>query len=597
MGGGSHDCGGASPRPRQVPTSPKAVEARQMSGKPPVPSPHSFERLVTRLSAQLAVAPLESVDEVIVSAQHAIIEFLDLDRSTLFLFDEKVYAAERTHLAGRKGYEQLAIGPPHLEFPWVASQIRAGRAVQFNRIDDLPPEADVDKATFRRVGPRSNVTYPLIAGGRVFGALAFGVMREERRWQRSVVRRLGLLAEIIANTLYRKRADEALRRSEARMNLALTAAGVGLWSWEVGADSYWASEQLRLLYHLSPDEVLSAARFSELIHEQDREAVRLAIEASLADHSDFRTEFRLLLPDGQMRWIACQGRHVDGFDKTKQMVGVSYDVTARARAEERERQVRADLAHVARTATLGELSASLAHELNQPLAAILSNAQAGRRLLAFETPDVEEARLALEDIVDDVKRAGEVIRRVRELVQKGTPETTRVDLEELIGDVLLLLQSDALHRRVRLERQIAPMPSVRVDRIQIQQVLINMLLNAFEAFPAEQVEREVRVVLEADGPRARISILDNGPGLSPEASEHLFQAFHSTKPQGLGIGLSLCRAIVEAHGAGPTPTIARRAAPASSSPFLSSRSRPRLSERIPRATSSRLCSLELDGRT
>lgn len=519
-----------------------------MTVQSPAPSPHSFERLLTRLSAQLAAAPMATVDEVIVSAQNAIIRFLDLDRSTLFQFDDG-YSAARTHTAERSGFSPVVLSLPHLALPWIASQIRAGNVVQFTSVDELPPEAAVDRETIGRVGPKSNVTFPLIAGGSVFGALAFGVMREERRWPRAVVRRLGLLAEIIANTLYRKRADEALRRSEARMNLALTSAGVGLWSREVGADTYWASDQLRLLYGLAADSTLSASAFDDMIHEQDRETVRLALEASLAERSEFHTEFRILRPDGQMRWIACRGRHVvDGFEASSRLVGVSYDITARVRAEESERRARADLAHVARTVTLGELSASLAHELNQPLAAILSNAQAGVRLLRFDSPDVREACAALEDIVDDAKRAGEVIRRVRELVRKGTPETSLVDLQALIGDVVSLLHSDAVHRRVRVESRLAPVPRVQVDRVQVQQVLMNLMLNAFEAFPAEQGEREVRVVLDRDGSWARVTVLDNGPGLSADAHAHLFQPFHSTKPQGLGIGLSLCRSIIEAHG-------------------------------------------------
>ncbi|NDD30363.1 MAG: GAF domain-containing protein [Proteobacteria bacterium] len=149
-----------------------------MARKPTSPSAYSFERLLARLSNELVAAPLASLDEVIVCAQNAIVHFLDLDRSTLFVFDE-TSAAQHFHLAARPGFEQVDIGPPHLEFPWVASQILAGKIVRFTRIDDLPPEAAVDCATFHRVGPRSNVTFPLIAGGQVFGALAFGVLREE----------------------------------------------------------------------------------------------------------------------------------------------------------------------------------------------------------------------------------------------------------------------------------------------------------------------------------------------------------------------------------------------------------------------------------
>lgn len=503
---------------------------------------------MTRLSARLVAAPPEAVDDVILRAQHSIVRFLDLDRSTIFQFDER-FAATLTHTAVRPPAMPVPLDVAHLEFPWMARQMKAGRVVQFSSLDELPPEAGIDRETFLRVGPRSNVTFPLVAGGRVFGALAFGVLREERRWPRSVVRRLGLLAEIIANTLYRKRADTALHLSEARMNLALASAEVGLWSWDVGADAYWASDLARNLLGLAEGEPPSLESFMRSVHEQDRETLRLALEAAVTDLAELRTLFRIVHPDGRTQWMSCRGRCVgcEGAG-SRRILGVLFDVTARVRAEENERRTLAELAHVGRVVTLGELSASLAHELSQPLSAILSNAQAAIRMLGRDAPRVAEASDALVDIADDVKRAGEVIRRVRELVRKGQPETERIDLAAVVHDVLILFRSDARKRRIHLDAPLAPTPPVLADPVQIRQVLMNLVLNAFEALGEADAERRVTIRLAPEGAHARVTVRDNGPGVSPEAREHLFHAFHTTKEKGLGIGLSLCRSIIEAHG-------------------------------------------------
>jgi len=311
-----------------------------------------------------------------------------------------------------------------------------------------------------------------------------------------VVRRLALLAETIANSIYRRRADEALRSSEARMHPALDSAEVGLWSWDVGADMYWGCDLLRRLYGEPEAGSLRVDDLFAKVDEHDRAALRAALDACLGDAS----ELRIVRADGLVRWISSRGRLIPlGYGDAKRLVGVSYDVTARVRAEQGELRMRAELAHVARLATLSELSASLAHELNQPLAVLLSNAQAGLRLLDFDPPDLDETRVTLDDLVSDVKRANEVVRRVRQLVRTGEPETSAVDLAEVVSDALHLLTNDALQRRVRVETHITPVPPVRADQLKVQQVVMNLLINAFESFPRE-VGSEPREVDVAQTP-------------------------------------------------------------------------------------------------
>ena len=226
------------------------------------------------------------------------------------------------------------------------------------------------------------------------------------------------------------------------------------------------------------------------------------------------------------------------------------DITERKRAESELRRNRDELAHVARITTMGELAASLAHELNQPLTAILSNAQAAQRFLANNRVDVEEVREILRDIVDDNNRASEVIRRMRALVRKEELEFNSLDLTGMIREIVLLVHSDAVLHNIRVSCDFAArLPEVRGDKIQLQQVLLNLLLNAFDAMKDCSVEdREVSLRVEGGAGMVEVSVSDHGPGLTSDKLDKIFQPFFTTKREGLGMGLSISRSIIEAHG-------------------------------------------------
>jgi two-component system sensor kinase FixL len=226
---------------------------------------------------------------------------------------------------------------------------------------------------------------------------------------------------------------------------------------------------------------------------------------------------------------------------------IGQDITDRKRAEEARR----NLAHVTRLSTMGALAGSLAHELNQPLTAILSNAQAGSRLLAGPTPNVPEVREVLQDIVQGTKRAGEVIRQLRTLVKKDQPKFEMLDLNRVIQDVVRLLHSDTLIRKVRVALDLdSGLRSVQGDSVQMQQVMLNLILNAFDAMKEiPESERKVRVsTRQLDPGQVQIEVEDCGTGIPSELLVRLFEPFHSTKRDGLGLGLSISRSIVEAHG-------------------------------------------------
>ncbi|HKA33944.1 MAG TPA: PAS domain S-box protein, partial [Candidatus Binatia bacterium] len=264
----------------------------------------------------------------------------------------------------------------------------------------------------------------------------------------------------------------------------------------------------------------------------------------------FIPEERITDALGNVRWLQTVKRPIlEHNGSGRQVLGASTDITKRKETELQNQDLRGELAHVSRISTMGELAASLAHELNQPLTAILSNAQAALRFLGRESVDLAEVREILQDIVQDNSRAGEVIRRMRALVKKEKLEFVTLDLAALIRDVATLLHSDAILLNVEIVIETDDdLPPVVGDKVQIQQVVLNLLLNAFDAMKeSPRNERKATIRTEAYGRMVKVSVRDTGPGLTPEKRARLFQPFYTTKLQGLGMGLSICRSIVEAH--------------------------------------------------
>jgi len=259
--------------------------------------------------------------------------------------------------------------------------------------------------------------------------------------------------------------------------------------------------------------------------------------------------------DGSLMYVKVSGK--PRFDARGAFLGyrgTGNDATAAVRADQAQaalRQVQAELAHLTRVTTLGELAASIAHEVNQPIAATLTNGEAALRFLRFDPPELDEVREALEWIVRDVARAGAVVQRIRNLVKKAPLPDDRVDINAVIQEIIELTRSEAMKNGVLMRTEPADgLPLVRGDRVELLQVILNLVLNAVEAMSAlTEGPRELQIVTSrTESNHVLIAVLDTGPGLAPAAEKNLFKAFHTTKQNGLGLGLSICRSIVESRG-------------------------------------------------
>jgi two-component system sensor kinase FixL len=346
--------------------------------------------------------------------------------------------------------------------------------------------------------------------------------------------------------------ERELRESEQRLDLAADAANLGVWLLDIEGNEMRATDHWRMLFGFAKFERLDLEKYWDRLHPEDREAVREARARAIQGGGRYETEYRVVLPDGMIRWISSRGR-VEFNEAGKPLLvrGVSFDVTARREAEKELHERRGEFAHLSRVTMLGELSGSLAHELNQPLTAILSNAQAAEHYLAQETPDLSQLREILADIVAEDERAGQVIRRLRLLLKKGEIQLQPVDANATVAEVLKLARSDLTNRGVTVETELAPgLPPVHGDSVQLQQVLLNLVMNACDAVAGNDSKGRLLTVrtLLAGETGVRIEVSDVGRGLPAGGAEKAFERYFTTKPHGLGLGLSVCRTIITAHG-------------------------------------------------
>ena len=325
----------------------------------------------------------------------------------------------------------------------------------------------------------------------------------------------------------------------------------GSFGWNVASgELFWSEESFRIFEYdraTKPTIQLVLQR----VHPDDVALVKELIERASHDGKDWDLEHRLLMPDSSVRHLHVVARASRDELGCLEFIGAVMEVTATKRAEEELHQARADLAHVTRVTTLGELTASIAHEVNQPVAAMMINANAGLRWLAAEPADLEEARLAFGNIVENARRAREVIDGIRALAKKAPPSKQRLDVNEIILEVIALTRSEVHRSRVVLRTGLfSDLPPISGDRVQLQQVVLNLIMNAIEAL--NEVSEGPRELLVATGKNGSngvfVAVSDSGPGLDAELISRIFDAFYTSKSHGLGMGLAISRSIIEAHG-------------------------------------------------
>ena len=517
-----------------------------------------FETLIAELSSQFVNLPAGEVDREIMDAQRRICEFLSIDFSALWQWSNEAPGSfTLTHFYSAQAGSQPPERMNQDQYPWARKQLLAGRVMKVSSLEDLPAEAVRDRETLRQFGIKSNLALPLSVGGNPpVGLLGLGTTQAERDWPEVLVKRLQLVAQIFANALARKRADQALRESEARLAAGTELVSLGYYEVDYGERTCFLDDQFREICGVPPGHQQgwqSLEFWLEHVHPDDRQRLldeRQKLHDGRVDR--ISAEYRYLHPAHGQKWIhhlaRIAGRSAAGGGV--RTFGVLRDITEAKRVEAELLRQRAELAHVTRVSTMGQLVSSLAHELNQPLGAILRNAEAAELFLEDPSPDLEEVRAILADIRKDDQRAGEVIDRVRGLLKRREVKRGLLDLNLLAREIFTLLRPDAEMRRVQLALETnASLPPVQGDRVQLQQVLLNLLLNAMDAVNENPpANRLVTLRVQPMNATVEMSVSDNGPGIAADRLPHLFEPFSTSKPNGLGMGLAISRSIIEAHG-------------------------------------------------
>jgi len=543
---------------------------------------------LSQLSAGLIHIPADGLDKALEHGLGQVVTFLGADRGAL---EELGSAGPRSLISwASPGIDELPWIMEAGELVWTTARLRDGDVVRFSRTAELPDAGAIDRAGFERMGTRSHVSLPLRAGGPVLGALSLDAVRAERVWSDDLVARLRLLSEAFASALERRRMEVSLAERLAFEKLLSSLSTTFSNVWAVDFDREIEQGLRRIVGFLELDHggLIEFSRDGRASRTWTIDGGMTAEDipwmTARIQHGDVAAFSRIEdLPDeAVVDRRSCLARGIKSKVALPLLVGgavvgglmfgtvrdvhawrpdepiqglrllgeVFANALARKQVELEGQRLRQELAHIGRVSAMGELTASLAHELNQPLTAILNNAQVAQRFLAAEAVDVVEMREILNDIVADDKRAADVIRRLRLLLKKGDLEYVSLDLNEVVTEVARLVMSDAAIRNVSMRLEPAPsLPRVRGDRVQLQQVVLNLVLNGLDAM-REPGLREASLLIRtfSDGPGlVGVAVQDAGPGIGEKDADYIFNALYTTKTEGIGMGLAIARTIIDAH--------------------------------------------------
>ncbi len=508
------------------------------------------EYLVEQHARCLLRSPVPEVSARLVALLGAIGRHLRVDRVTLW---DPRWGEQRlalVHQWSREGCGLALGGMAPDEMPWVVEQMRAARRVTWRTCAGLPREAVRERKVFSRHGPRSAAVIPIVVGDSTVGVLVAGTIRTERAWGAAALAFLERAADAIAPALVRVRAHEASLETEAHLGGVLDAGQEGFLLVRPSGRVEAANGRAIAIFHRTRQE-LGEARLQDLLAPAPDAPLRGrdTIDALLG--SDRPLPLSARRGDGSTVHVEVTMRELRTPGEPLLCCAIR-DASEERRAQEEIVGLRNEIAFMGRTAMLAEMGSGIAHELNQPLTAILSNAETAQRLLrSGRGPDAEEIGDTLADVVADTRRAAEVLGRMREMLRRKDIQRTPVDVATLLDRVARRFHEEAVARSIRISLEVLPgLPSVVGDPVQLEQVATNLVLNAMDALgEGNEGPREIAIRARPTEPEGiDVSVRDTGPGLDDQALAHAFEAFFTTKPSGLGMGLRISRWIVEAHG-------------------------------------------------
>ncbi len=508
----------------------------------------AFERLLSDLSARFANVADDQVVAEIESALKQLLTFLGFDRSAFWEFvdDEKQYFLCSVAV---EGVEPPLRGPIPADLSWFARELRAGRTIVIRSDKDIPPDAAAAAEYNRRAGIRSVLVIPLPVGGRVIAAIGFGAFSSTREWPAEFIARITVIGEVMAQALVRTRSEAALRASETRWQSIFETSSIGISTFDQDLHYLATNPAFRAILGYTDQELRELTPLDTTL-EEEREAaqVRLVqLQQGKVDHYVVVKQYRR--KDGTVIWGHSSVVRAPE-SRPEMFIGTMIDVTESQRAQDKLRATQTELARVTGLTAAGQMAASMAHEINQPPASIALGCSASLRWLGKKPPNLKEVRAALNRISDASHRAGQVIDGIRAMFKNDSREKVLLDVNQVIREVLALLHFELQNHQIVTQAELSPkLPPVLAVGVQLQQVIANLITNAIEAMDTvtdrARTLRLKSAIREPDG--VLILVEDSGHGIHSENVDRIFNPFFTTKSQGMGMGLSICRSIIEAH--------------------------------------------------